>query len=268
MTATLSQADARTWIDRWDAQQQSFLPDREERFTALIDAVQECAGRRGSARPRPGLRSRLAGDQAAAADPGGDGGRGRRGPAAAGARPGRVERPDWLGRRGGCTAVRRPRSASSWLDGRARPGPAGGRGRQHDGAALAAADALAAMYAEVATVLRPGGLMLNGDHLTEDKAAAPTLARLGRALIEREEQRRDPIARDLGGLVGRRDGRSRLWRPRSPSVRGERTAASTTARPPGCSACTSTRCARRASPRSAPSGSTATTACSAGCSAH
>ena len=45
MTPTLSQAVAGAWIDRWDAQQQSYLPDREERFTALIDAVQECAGR-------------------------------------------------------------------------------------------------------------------------------------------------------------------------------------------------------------------------------
>jgi hypothetical protein len=46
----------------------------------------------------------------------------------------------------------------------------------------------------------PGGLLLDGDHLQEDEAAAPTLARLGRALIEREEQRRFP------------DGPSESWR--------------------------------------------------------
>src|SRR5258708_12513072 len=45
MKETLTQAAADAWIERWDAQQQAFLPDREERFTALIDAVQECAGR-------------------------------------------------------------------------------------------------------------------------------------------------------------------------------------------------------------------------------
>jgi hypothetical protein len=45
MTTILSRAVARSWIDRWDVQQQSFLPDREERFAALIDAVQECSGR-------------------------------------------------------------------------------------------------------------------------------------------------------------------------------------------------------------------------------
>ena len=48
------------------------------------------------------------------------------------------------------------------------------------------------MYAELAKVLRPGGLLLDGDHLKDDEAVTPTLARLGRALIEREEQRRFP----------------------------------------------------------------------------
>lgn len=40
--------------------------------------------------------------------------------------------------------------------------------------------------------LRPGGLLLNGDHLSEDERAAPTLARLCQALIQREDQRRAP----------------------------------------------------------------------------
>ena len=70
-----------------------------------------------------------------------------------------------------------------------------GLGRQADAAVSTTAlhwlppDALAVMYAEVATVLRPGGVVLNGDHLAEDAAAAPTLARLGRVLSEREQQR-------------------------------------------------------------------------------
>ena len=41
----ISQQQARTWIERWDAQQQSYLPDREDRFTALIDVVEATAGR-------------------------------------------------------------------------------------------------------------------------------------------------------------------------------------------------------------------------------
>ena len=51
--------------------------------------------------------------------------------------------------------------------------------------------ALAALYAELAQLLRPGGLVLNGDHLRED-TDAPRLRFLGEALIEREEQRRAP----------------------------------------------------------------------------
>ena len=41
----LDPAAARDWITRWDRQQEVYLPDREERFTALIDAVQTGAGR-------------------------------------------------------------------------------------------------------------------------------------------------------------------------------------------------------------------------------
>jgi SAM-dependent methyltransferase len=52
--------------------------------------------------------------------------------------------------------------------------------------------ALTAMYAEVATVLRPGGVLLNGDHLTEDEATAPTLVRLGRAVNEQADRRLAP----------------------------------------------------------------------------
>jgi hypothetical protein len=45
------------------------------------------------------------------------------------------------------------------------------------------------MYAELATVLRPGGLLLDGDHLTEDAAVAPTLARLDQALTRQISER-------------------------------------------------------------------------------
>jgi SAM-dependent methyltransferase len=51
--------------------------------------------------------------------------------------------------------------------------------------------ALEALYGQLGRLLRPGGLVLNGDHMYED-AAHPALARLGRALIEREERRRRP----------------------------------------------------------------------------
>ena len=41
----LDPSAARDWIARWDRQQEVYLPDREERFTALIDAVEAGTGR-------------------------------------------------------------------------------------------------------------------------------------------------------------------------------------------------------------------------------
>jgi SAM-dependent methyltransferase len=37
-------ADYASWLARWDAQQQRHIPDREERFTAMVDAVATFAG--------------------------------------------------------------------------------------------------------------------------------------------------------------------------------------------------------------------------------
>ena len=193
MSAALGGAAARAWIDRWDAQQQSFLPDREERFTALIDAVQECAGRPdplildlgcgpGSLATRLLRRIPAASVVAIDADPL---------LLALGAAA-------WNGQQGSLRFADLDLRAPGWT-------AALGLDRHADAAVSTTAlhwlppDALAVMYAEVATVIRPGGLMLNGDHLTEDKEASPVLARLGRALNEREERRRDPIAESWEG---------------------------------------------------------------------
>ena len=52
------------------------------------------------------------------------------------------------------------------------------------------------MYAELAAVLRPGGLLLDGDHFTLDaKARSPVLARLDQAL----RPARGRAAASLGG---------------------------------------------------------------------
>jgi SAM-dependent methyltransferase len=202
MTGTLTPAAAAAWIDRWDAQQQAYLPDREERFIALIDAVQEGAGRAdplvldlgcgpGSLAVR--LLGRLPGAEVVAIDADpllialGEAAWAARSPqagsdGAGGARGGSLRFADADLRLAGWSAAL-------------------GLERLADAAVSTTAlhwlppDALAAMYAEVATVLRPGGLLLNGDHLTEDEATAPTLARLGRALNEREERRRAPGGR-------------------------------------------------------------------------
>jgi SAM-dependent methyltransferase len=174
----LDQAAAMSWIGRWDGQQNGYLPDREERFTALIDAVEEAAGRPdplvldlgsgpGSLAVR--LLDRMPAATVLAID----------------ADPlllalGRAAYPGRAGLRFTDLDLRSPGWASRL--GLARPA---------DAAVSTTAlhwltvPALRAMYAELATVLRPGGLLLDGDHLTEDAAAAPTLARLDEALTRR-----------------------------------------------------------------------------------
>lgn len=180
----VSQETARAWIDRWDVQQQSYLPDREDRFTAMLDAVEETA-----ARPDPvvldlgsgpgslsiRLLRRLPKATVLALD----------------ADPlllalGRSAWRDVPGLQFAEVDLRTPGwSAQLGLD------------RQPDAAVSTTAlhwltqPALAAVYAELAGLLRPGGLALNGDHLREDDDA-PMLARLGEALIRREERRRFP----------------------------------------------------------------------------
>src|ERR1700733_7672908 len=181
-TAELTSAVARDWIERWDSQQTGYVPHREERFTALIDVVAAAAGRDdplvldlgcgpGSLAVR--LLDRLPDATVVAVDA--DPVLLTLGRAASAGRPGLrfadldLRVAGWTGRLG----LDRPADASvsttalHWL----------------------LPPDLAAMYAEVATVLRPGGLLLNGDHLAEDETS-PVLVRLGRALIEREVRRR------------------------------------------------------------------------------
>jgi SAM-dependent methyltransferase len=183
---------AREWIRRWDLQQEDSLPDREERFTALIDAVDE-----GTGRPDPlvidlgcgpgSLSVRLLDAIPAAtvvavdADP----------VMLALARAAYGDRPS-------LRFVSLDLRSPGWSGGLKLDRPA-------DAAVSTTAlhwltpEALAAVYAEAATVLRPGGLMLDGDHLAEDEATAPTLARLGRALTEREERRHPSTAESWTG---------------------------------------------------------------------
>jgi SAM-dependent methyltransferase len=182
-TAPPGREQARAWISRWDEQQQVYMPDREDRFTALIDAVEEGAGRQdplvldlgcgpGSLAVR--LLDRLPKATVIAVD----------------ADPVLLAlgRSAWRDRPGLRFADRDLRSGG-WSRDLALERPA-------DAAVSTTAlhwltaPALAALYAEVATVLRPGGLMLDGDHLREDETAAPVLARLGRVLREQAERRR------------------------------------------------------------------------------
>jgi SAM-dependent methyltransferase len=189
--AAIGREAARAWIKRWDAQQQIYLPDREDRFTAIIDAVEEIAGRPdplvldlgsgpGSLSVR--LLRRLPRARVIAID----------------ADPLTLA----LGQAGYADV---PGLQFRDLDLRTAGWSAGLRpDRQPDAAVSTTAlhwlpqPALVALYAELARLLRPGGVLLNGDHLREDDAA-PQLQRLQRALLEREERRRFP------------DGHSESW---------------------------------------------------------
>jgi SAM-dependent methyltransferase len=178
----LDRDTARGWIERWDRQQEESLPDREDRFTALIDAVEA-----GTGRPDPLVLDLGCGPGSLAvrllerlpratvvgidADPVTL----ALGQAAHGDLPGlRFEDldlrvPGWSAGLGPADAAVST-TALHWL-----PEPE-----------------LPAMYAELATVLRPGGLLLNGDHFASDAKQHPTLARLEVALREREDRRRFP----------------------------------------------------------------------------
>jgi SAM-dependent methyltransferase len=165
------------WLDRWDRQQQGYLPDREERFTALIDAV-EALGRPdplvldlgcgpGSLSVR--LLERLPRASVVSID----------------ADPLLLA----LGR------AAYPQLTFADLDLR-DPGWAEGLGlaRPADAAVSTTAlhwiskSGLPALYKQVYDVLGPGGLLLNGDHLETDDVTS-SLARLERALHERETER-------------------------------------------------------------------------------
>jgi SAM-dependent methyltransferase len=186
------------WIGRWDAQQEWFMPDREERFTVLIDAVEAGAGRPdprvldlgcgpGSLAVRLLDRMRAAHVVAIDTDPL----LLALGRAAYGDRPGLrfadqdLRVPGWAGRLGLRRAADAAVSTTAlhWLN----------------------AGELRAMYAELATVLRPGGLLLDGDHLQEDEAAVPGLARLGDAVSERA------IRRYSDGEQGHREDWKAWW---------------------------------------------------------
>lgn len=192
MTATANGATAqpigrdaaRDWIARWDTQQQAYLPDREDRFTALIDAVESGAGREdplvidlgcgpGSLAVR--LLERLPEATVVAVD------------------------TDPLTLALGRAAWQNLPSLRFADADLRQPGWSAGLGltRQPDAVVSTTAlhwltqEVLVAVYTEVAAILRPGGLLLNGDHMSEDESA-PRLRQLGRVLIEREERRRLP----------------------------------------------------------------------------
>jgi SAM-dependent methyltransferase len=165
------------WIARWDRQQEGYLPDREERFTALIDAVEAldrpdplvidlgCGPGSLSAR----LLHRLPKARVISVDAD---------PLLLGL--GRAAYPH-------LTFVATDLRTPGWT-------AALGLDRPADAAVSTTAlhwispPDLESMYAELATALRPGGLLLNGDHLAADDTT-PALARLEHAIYDKQTER-------------------------------------------------------------------------------
>jgi SAM-dependent methyltransferase len=183
----LGPSSARDWIGRWDRQQETYLPDREDRFTALIDAVEAAAGRPdplvldvgcgpGSLAVRLLARLPRATVVAVDADP-------------VTLSLGRAAYGDLPGLRFHDADLR----SSGW-EKRLGLEP----GRQVDAVVsttalhwLSAAE-LRDVYRVLASLLRPGGLFLDGDHLRLDETENPVLARVQRTLEEQEDRRRFP----------------------------------------------------------------------------
>jgi SAM-dependent methyltransferase len=178
----LTTAVAQTWISRWDRQQEGYIADREERFTALIDAVEA-----GTGRPDPLVIDLGCGPGSLSA---------RLLDRLPGATVVAIDADPLLIALGRAAHADRPGLRFAELDLRV-PGWAAtlGLDRPADAAVSTTAlhwlteTGLRTAYGELASVLRPGGLFLNGDQLNTGDTA-PELSRLEHALAERATRRR------------------------------------------------------------------------------
>ena len=171
------QIDWLDWLRRWDAQQEGYIPEREARFTAMFDALAELlptpfvaldlACGPGSISQR--LLARFPDARAIAVDL--DPVMLAIGRGALGTVDGRLRwieadlaSPDWLETLGE-TQIDAVLSSTAlhWLE----PEPLG------------------RLYHDLAHLLRPGGLFLNGDNMAFS-AALPTLARLSQRLLDEQ----------------------------------------------------------------------------------
>jgi SAM-dependent methyltransferase len=183
MTSTIPTTDSQGWLERWEAQQGAYMPDREERFNAMIDVVEALCG----ASPHvvdlgsgPGSLSRRILDRLPEAtvtaidmDPVllaiGRGALGNMG--------GHLHwldadlRSRWTAEAGGPIRAAVSTTALHWLQ----------------------PNALAALYRHLGTVIPPGGVFLNGDRM-DFPAAEPRLAAAAQAIRERRN------AADVGPL--------------------------------------------------------------------
>jgi hypothetical protein len=183
---TLPQVDCRRWITRWDALQTAYLPYREERFTIMRDVVEQVIGESFVARDlacgpgaiSPRLLARFPQARCVAVDY--DPALPARGRGALGDTDGRLRwveadlrEPRWIERLGE-TRIDAVFSTTAlhWLD----AGP------------------LTRLYTQPGTLVRSGGVALNGDHM-----AFPPHPPTFRALADSSIERRRAQAVTHGG---------------------------------------------------------------------
>lgn len=172
--------DWAAWLQRWDAQQTAYLPDREERFDVMLDVLDEFLPEKfvaldlacgpGAISQRLLARFPQARSVAVDLDPvllamgeaalGDQGGRLRWATAD-------LEQPDWVRSLGEerFDAVLST-TALHWLP----------------------ADALVRLYSDLGALVRPGGVFLNGDNMAF-ASHLPTFNRLAAAETERQRVR-------------------------------------------------------------------------------
>lgn len=184
---------AHEWLRRWDRQQERYVADRKERFLVIGDVVEKaCAGVAapvvvdlgcgpGSLTTR--LRDRVGGrvvgvdadpfllELARATGEGID------------YLHADLTSPGWTDRVGGTWDAAVSTTALHWIE----PEP------------------LAALYRELARVIRPGGVLVNGDHLQDDQ---PALRDLATHVRDRRAER--------AGVTGNEE-----WRPWWEAVRAD-----------------------------------------------
>ncbi|WP_030954121.1 class I SAM-dependent methyltransferase [Streptomyces sp. NRRL S-481] len=176
----LSLATAERWVERWELQQQRYAVDREERFTVIADVVEHVTAGRT---PRPLVVDLGCGPGSLAAR------LVRRLPDAEVVAVDRDPLLLELGRTHHADAAR-------YVD--AEIGTPGwtwtlGLDRPLDAAVSTTAlhyldrDTLLRTYRQLATLLRPGGVLVNGDHLPQDATGpAGIAAHVGRCRSERQ----------------------------------------------------------------------------------
>ncbi|GAA4912805.1 class I SAM-dependent methyltransferase [Streptomonospora salina] len=184
---------AAEWLRRWDVQQERYLADREERFTVIGDVVEHAVEHTAAGRDRPCVVDLGCGPGSLAV---------RLAERLPEARVVGVDSDPLLLALGAATAPERVRLVDAWV-GRDGWLDALGLGGGVDAAVSTTAlhwlpeEQLARTYRDMAAVMRSGAVLVDGDHLEQER---PRLAATAQAVRDRRLER--------SGVLGNEDWRS------------------------------------------------------------